>query len=73
VTCQKDKQAIQDAEKEKAAKRAAHKKAREARVPFNDMNSVDYSALRQLDWFAIEGDEELDDTCFWCLNQKLIF
>jgi hypothetical protein len=37
------------------------------------MSSVEYSALRQLDWFAEARDEELEDSRFWCLNQKLIY
>jgi hypothetical protein len=37
------------------------------------MSSVEYSALRQLDWFSEARDEELEDTRFWCLNQKLIY
>jgi hypothetical protein len=34
---------------------------------------MDYSALRQLDWFVVARDEELEDSRFWCLNQKLIY
>jgi hypothetical protein len=37
------------------------------------MSSVEYSALRQLDWFADARDEELEESRFWCLNQQLIY
>jgi hypothetical protein len=32
------------------------------------MISVEYSALRHLDWFSEARDEELVDSRFWCLN-----
>jgi hypothetical protein len=34
------------------------------RVNFETMSSVEYSALRQLDWFSEERDEELEDRRF---------
>jgi hypothetical protein len=33
-------------------------------VNFETMSYVDYSALRQLDWFAEARDEELEDNRF---------
>jgi hypothetical protein len=65
-----------EAAKEKAA-RAAKKAARNpSRVPwvnYDTMNSIEYSALRQLDWYTEARDEELDDTRFWCVAQKGIY
>jgi hypothetical protein len=55
------KEAAREAEKEQVAKRAARRPAREPRVSFEAMSSVEYSALRQLDWFSQERDEELED------------
>jgi hypothetical protein len=57
----------------KAAKKVARRQARVPQVNFETMDSVEYSALRQLDWFSEERDEELEDRRFWCLNQKLIY
>jgi hypothetical protein len=37
------------------------------------MSSVEYSALRQLDWFSEARDEELEDPRFWCLAQQGIY
>jgi hypothetical protein len=36
-------------------------------VNYETMNSVVYSALRQLDWYSEARDEELEDTRFWCV------
>jgi hypothetical protein len=37
------------------------------------MSSVEYIALRQLDWFSEARDEELEDPHFWCLAQQSIY
>jgi hypothetical protein len=37
------------------------------------MSFVEYSALRQLDWFSEARDEELEDPRFWCLAQQGIY
>jgi hypothetical protein len=37
------------------------------------MSSIEYSALRQLDWYSEARDKELADTRFWCAAQKGIF
>jgi hypothetical protein len=69
LTCQADEEAAQV----KAAKKAARCQARVPQVNFETMSSMDYSALRQLDWFAEARDKELEDSRFSCLNQKLIY
>jgi hypothetical protein len=66
---QAEQEAEHEAAKEKAAraaKRAARNPSRVPRVNYDTMNSVEYSALRQLDWYTEAIDEELDDTHFWC-------
>jgi hypothetical protein len=70
---QADEEAAQEATQVKAAKKAARRQARVPQVNFETMGYVDYNALRQLDWFSEERDEELEDRRFWCLNQKLIY
>jgi hypothetical protein len=52
LTCQADEEAAQEAAQAKVAKKAARRQARVPQVNFETMSSVDYSALRQLDWFA---------------------
>jgi hypothetical protein len=65
--------AAQEAAQAKQAKKAARRQVRAPQVNFETMSSVEYSALRQLDWYAEARDEELEDNRFWCLNQKLIY
>jgi hypothetical protein len=65
--------AAQEAAQAKEAKKAARRQAKAPQVNFETMSSMEYSALRQLDWFAEPRDEELEDRRFWCLNQKLIY
>jgi hypothetical protein len=36
------------------------------------MSSVDYTTLRQSDWYS-EAREDLADTRFWCVAQKGIY
>jgi hypothetical protein len=67
------RQAEEEAAQAKAAKKAARRQARAPQVNFETMSSVEYCALRQLDWYAEARDEELEDSRFWCLNQKLIY
>jgi hypothetical protein len=65
---QADEEAAQEAAQVKAPKKAARRQARVPQVNFKTMSSMEYSALRQLDWFSEERDEELEDHRFWCLN-----
>jgi hypothetical protein len=58
--------------REKAArvtKRAARHPSRAPRINYDAMNSVEYSALRQLDWYSEARDEVLEDPRFWCFAQ----
>jgi hypothetical protein len=76
VTRQAEQEATREAAKEKAAraaKRAARNPSRAPRINYETMNSVEYSALRQLDWYSEARDEELEDTHFWCVAQKGIY
>jgi hypothetical protein len=73
LTRQADEEATQEAAQAEAAKKAVRCQARVPLVNFETMISVDYSALRQLDWFAEARDKDLEDSRFWCLNQKLIY
>jgi hypothetical protein len=76
VTRQAEQEAAREAAKEKAArvaKRAARNPSRAPRINYDTMNSAEYSALRQLDWFFEARDEELEDTHFWCVAQKGIY
>jgi hypothetical protein len=73
VSQQAEQEAGQEAAREKAAraaKRAARNPSWVPRVNYETMNSVEYSALRQQDWFSEARDEELEDTRFWCAAQK---
>jgi hypothetical protein len=76
VTHQAEQEAAREAAKKKAAraaKRAARNPSRAPQINYDIMNSVEYSALRQLDWFSEVRDEELEDTRFWCVAQKGIY
>jgi hypothetical protein len=76
LTRQADEEAAQEAAREKAAKvakRAARQPSGAPRVNYNAMSSVDYSALRQLDWYSVARDEELEDPRFWCFARKCIY
>jgi hypothetical protein len=73
---QADEEAAQEAAREKAAsvtKRAASHPSRAPRINYDAMSSVEYSALRQLDWFSEARDEELEDPRFWCFAQQCIY
>jgi hypothetical protein len=61
---QAEEEDAQEAAQAKAAKKAARRQARAPQVNFETMSSVEYSALRQLDWFAEARDEELEDSRF---------
>jgi hypothetical protein len=76
ISQQAEQEASLEAAKEKAArvaKRAARNPSRVPRVNYDTMNSVEYSALMQLDWYSEARDEELEDTHFWCVAQKGIY
>jgi hypothetical protein len=76
VARQAEQEAAREVAKEKAAraaKRAARHPSRAPRINYDAMNSVEYSALRQLDWFSEARDKELEDTRFWCFAQQCIY
>jgi hypothetical protein len=76
LTRQAEEEAAQEAAREKAAKvakRAARHPSRAPRVNYDNMNSVEYSALRQLDSYSVARDEELEDPRFWCFAQQCIY
>jgi hypothetical protein len=50
-------------------KRVASHPSRPPQINYDAMSSVEYSALRQLDWYSEARDEELEDPRFWCLAQ----
>jgi hypothetical protein len=69
VTRQAEQEAAREAAKEKvarAAMRAARHPSRAPQINYDAMNSVEYNALRQLDWFSEARDEEFEDPRFWC-------
>ena len=68
----------QEAEAQKAQerkKKAAEKRKRgkEARTNYSEMDRVEYSTLRQQDWFNQPRDENLTNDNFWTVNQLYIF
>jgi hypothetical protein len=76
VAHQVEQEAAWEVAKEKAAravKRAARHPSRAPWVNYDAMNSLEYSALRQLDWFSEARDEELEDPHFWCFAQQCIY
>ena len=70
--------AAQEAEAQKAQerkKKAAEKRKRgkEARTNYSEMDRVEYSTLRQQDWFNQPRDENLTNDNFWTVDQLYIF
>ena len=68
----------QEAEAQKAQerkKKAAEKRKRgkEARTNYSEMDRVEYSTLRQQDWFNQPRDENLTNDNFWTVDQLYIF
>ena len=50
------------------------RKGKEMRTNYKDMDSIDYAALRQKNWYEdVERDLEIEDTRFWCTEQLFIY
>ena len=63
-------QKAQDKKKKAAEKR---KRGKEARTNYSDMDRVEYSILRQQDWFSQRRDENFTNDNFWTVDQLYIF
>ena len=63
-------QKAQDRKKKAPEKR---KRGKEARTNYSDMDRVEYSTLRQQDWFSQPRDENLTNDNFWTVDQLYIF
>ena len=76
-----DSKILQEAREEQRAAEAAKKRKAELRrrgkAPrpnYKTMDSVEYSTLRQQDWFETsERDSNIEDPNFWCLEQLFIY
>ncbi|KAK1684692.1 hypothetical protein QYE76_045540 [Lolium multiflorum] len=50
------------------------RKGKASRENYKSMDGISYAALRQKNWYEdIEGDDEIEDKCFWCMEQEFIF
>ncbi|KAM0887545.1 hypothetical protein ACQ4PT_028956 [Festuca glaucescens] len=50
------------------------RKVKDTRINYKDMDSVDYAALRQKNWYEDEErDLDIEDRRFWCMEQIFIF
>ena len=63
-------QKAQERKKKAAEKR---KRGKEARTNYSEMDRVEYSTLRQQDWFNQSRDENLTNENFWTVDQLYIF
>ena len=63
-------------EKEKDRKRKAaerRKKGKDARTNYLDIDGVEYSTMRQGDWFRQPRDENLTNDNFWTVDQLYVY
>jgi hypothetical protein len=77
ATRQKKREAVRkvrEADKGKKAKAFRGRKGKAPRVNYKTMNTVSYSALRQLDWYTSQQRlVDIEDRRFWCMEQHYIY
>ena len=74
VTLQRAKEELREAAEEKKKRAAMRRKGKTARLNYKTMDSIEYAALRQKDWYEdVPRDEDIEDTNFWCMEQLFIY
>ena len=69
-----EREAAREQEIERKRKAAARKhKGKQPRINYRTMNLIEYSAMRQRNWFDEPRDQDIENRHFWCKEQLGIY